>query len=179
MQGKRKYGGWLFLALVLLAYAVSGLAEPEVAGKALTSFLGMLRKVAPVLALVFLLMFLVERFLTMERTRVWLGSGSGLRGWLTALVAGVFSTGPIYAWYGLLADLRAKGMRTALVSVVLYARAIKLPLLPLLAHYFGLDYMVLLSLFLAIFALVNGLALGWLERWATPEKEKGLTRVVD
>jgi uncharacterized membrane protein YraQ (UPF0718 family) len=68
----------------------------------------------------------------------------------------VASTGPVYAWYALLAELRAKGMRSALVAVVLYARAIKLPLLPLLAHYFGLRYMLLLSLWIAVFAIVTG-----------------------
>jgi hypothetical protein len=48
------------------------------------------------------------------------------------------------------------GPKYALVAVALYARAIKLPLLPLLAHYFGLAYMLVLSLWLAVFALIIG-----------------------
>jgi zinc transporter ZupT len=79
---------------------------------------------------------------------------SGLTGWLLAVLAGVISTGPVYTWYALLAELRGKGMRIALVAVVLYARAIKLPLL---AHYFGLRYMLVLSLLIAGFSIVNGL----------------------
>ena len=157
MQGKRKLGGWLFLAGVILAQGATALVERDLARQALASFVAMLREVAPVLVLVFVLMFLAERFLTPGRTRAWLGRGSGLRGWLLAVAAGVISTGPVYTWYALLAELRKKGMRTALVAVVLYARAIKLPLLPLLAHYFGLRYMLVLSLLIAGFSILNGL----------------------
>jgi len=169
MQGKRKLGGWLFLAGVILAHGATALVEPDLARRALASFVAMLREVAPVLVLVFVLMFLAERFLTPARTRAWLGRGSGLRGWLLAVVAGVISTGPVYTWYALLAELRDKGMRTALVAVVLYARAIKLPLLPLLAHYFGLRYMLVLSLLIAGFSILNGLVMERLLR--QPEAE--------
>jgi len=169
MPGKRKLGGWLFLAVVILAHGATALVEPGLARKALASFVAMLGEVAPVLILVFVLMFLAERFLTPARTRAWLGHGSGLRGWMLAVMAGVISTGPVYTWYALLAELREKGMRTALVAVVLYARAIKLPLLPLLAHYFGLRYMLVLSLLIAVFSILNGLLMERLLRH--PEAE--------
>jgi uncharacterized membrane protein YraQ (UPF0718 family) len=159
MQGKRKLGGPLFLASTLLAYGVTGLVEPGLAHRALTSFLSMLVQVAPILVLIFALMFLVELYLTPKRARAWLGCGSGVRGWLLAVLAGALSMGPVYTWYGLLAELRAKGMRPALVAVVLYARAVKLPLLPLLAQYFGLRYTLALILSIAAFSLVNGLAM--------------------
>jgi len=166
MKKKHRLGGWLFPALVILAYGVTALIEPGHARAALADFLAMLGKVAPVLVLVFILLFLGELYLSRERVEGWLGRRSGLRGWLLALAAGVLSTGPVYAWYALLAELRAKGMRSALVAVVLYARAIKLPLLPLLAHYFGLRYLLVLSLFIAAFAILNGLAMERLERTA-------------
>lgn len=158
MRRKRSFGGWLFLASVMLVHVATALAEPGLARQALSTFVGMLRNVAPVLVLVIVLMFLAELFLTPQQTRSWLGRGSGLSGWLTALGAGILSTGPVYTWYALLAELRANGMRVALVAVVLYARAIKLPLLPLLAHYFGAAYALVLSGFIAVFAILNGLA---------------------
>jgi uncharacterized membrane protein YraQ (UPF0718 family) len=167
MQAKRKPGPWLFLALVILAYAATALWAPDLARQALAAFPATLGQLAAVLALVFLLMFLGERFLTPARTRAWLGPSSGMKGWLLAAAAGVLSTGPIYPWYGLLADLRTKGMRTGLVAVLLYARAIKLPLLPLMAHYFGLRYTVVLVLGMVGFSLLNGLAM---ERLNPPPK---------
>jgi hypothetical protein len=52
--------------------------------------------------------------------------------------------------------------------VFLYARAIKLPLLPLLFHYFGTAYSVVLSLYLIAFALLSGVVMERIERDAQP-----------
>lgn len=158
-MNKRKFGGWLFLVVALAAYAGAALFDPGLARTAFAGFLVMFGKVAPMLFLVFILLFLGELYLSPARVEGWLSRRSGLRGWLLALAAGMLSSGPVYAWYALLAELRAKGMRTALVAVVLYARAIKLPLLPLLAHYFGLRYALALSLYIAAFSLLNGLSM--------------------
>lgn len=164
MERKHGLGGWIFVALVVAAHGATALVAPQTAQRALSAFARMAAEIAPVLVLVFALLFVAERFLTPERTRAWLGRDSGPRGWLAAVLAGVISTGPVYAWYGLLAELRDKGMRTGLVAAVLYARAIKLPLLPMLAHYFGVGYMVVLSLLLAVFAVLNGLLMERLVR---------------
>jgi uncharacterized membrane protein YraQ (UPF0718 family) len=169
MARSRAFGGWQFLGAVLLAHGAAALLDAELASRAREAFVHMAASVTPVLVLVFGLVFLVERLLTRERTRTWLGRGSGWRGWLLALAAGIVSTGPVYAWYALLAELRAKGMRDALVAVALYARAIKLPLLPLLAHYFGLGFVLVLSAWLAVFAL----ATGWLVERLMPRAEAG------
>lgn len=159
MSPKPKLGGWLFLAVAAIAVACTALADAALAREALTAFQGMLEAVLPVLGLVLILMFLGECCLTPARTQAWLGHGSGLKGWMLALLAGVISTGPVYTWYALLAELRAKGMRTALVAVLLYARAIKLPLLPLMVHYFGLHYTLVLSLLIAAFSILNGVVM--------------------
>lgn len=164
----RKYSGWLFLFLVALAYGVTAAFEPERAREAIGTFLPMLGEMLPAFAVVFVLMFLVELFLNPERVASWVGNRSGLRGWLVAIVAGMLSTGPVYAWYALLAEMRTKGMRTAMLAAFLYARAIKLPLLPLLAHYFGVRYMLVLSLFIAGFSVLNGLAMERIDRPTAP-----------
>lgn len=164
MKATHGSGGWIFVALVIAAHGATALVAPQIAQRALSAFTRMTVEIAPVLALVFALLFVAGRFLTPERTRAWLGRDSGPRGWLAAVLAGVISTGPVYAWYGLLAELRDKGMRTGLVATVLYARAIKLPLLPMLAHYFGVGYMLALSLLLAVLAVLNGLLMERLER---------------
>lgn len=51
-------------------------------------------------------------------------------------------------------------MHPSLAATFLYARAIKLPLLPLMAHYFGLAYTVVLSLCLLVFSVISGWILG-------------------
>jgi hypothetical protein len=48
MRGKRKLGGWLFLAGVILVQSATALVEPDLARQALESFVAMLGEVAPV-----------------------------------------------------------------------------------------------------------------------------------
>ncbi|MCP4994325.1 MAG: hypothetical protein GY934_11155 [Gammaproteobacteria bacterium] len=48
-------------------------------------------------------------------------------------------------------------MRTALIAVFLYNRGIKLPLLPLMVHYFGMAFTLVLATYLTLFSLLNGL----------------------
>jgi uncharacterized membrane protein YraQ (UPF0718 family) len=155
----RSRGGWLFLAIVAAAYLLLALVDAERVGEALALFARVLGQVVPALALVWLLLFLADLLLDKKRVRQHLGRESGLRGWFGALFAGVFAVGPIYGWYALLAELRQKGMRDALIATFLYSRALKLPLLPLMVHYFGLAYTVVLSLGILLFALLNGLLL--------------------
>jgi uncharacterized membrane protein YraQ (UPF0718 family) len=73
-----------------------------------------------------------------------------------AIGGGILSHGPVYAWYPLLQGLARHGMRPALIAAFLYARSIKLPWLPLMAHYFGLGYMLALSGWIVLFSVVNG-----------------------
>jgi len=50
-------------------------------------------------------------------------------------------------------------MRTALVSVFLYNRAIKLPLLPLMIQYFGIGYTLILGIYMTALSLAGGILL--------------------
>ena len=155
--GRGGIGGWVFLVVVLVIYAVTGLVDYELVLSAIGIFMQLLDKVLPALALVFVLIFTVDLLLDPKRVEKYLGQRSGILGWLAAIVAGILSTGPVYAWYAVLHDLRQKGMRTSLVAAMLYNRAVKLPLLPLLVHYFGLGYTMVLALYLIGFSIIGGL----------------------
>jgi len=155
--GRGGSGGWVFLMVVLVIYAVTAIVDYELVLSAMGIFTQLLDKVLPALALVFVLIFTIDLLLDPKRVEKYLGRRSGILGWLAAIVVGIFSTGPVYAWYAVLHDLRQKGMRTSLVAVVLYSRAVKLPLLPLLVHYFGLGYTLVLASYLIGFSIIGGL----------------------
>jgi len=161
--GKGGKTGWLFLAIVVLIYGISAVVDWELTRQSLNSFSLMAGKVAPALALVFVLIFITDLFISPKRIKKYLGKQSGWKGWLIAIGAGILSTGPIYAWYALLADLKQQGMRSALMVALLYSRAVKLPLLPLMIHYFGVGYTLLLCLYLIGFAIVSGAVMQSLE----------------
>ena len=160
---KKGVGGWLFLVLVLAAYGMIAVIEPEVARQALSFFIKVLSKMLPVLVLVFFLLLAADLLLEPQWIKRNLGRESGIKGWLVAAVGGVLAAGPIYTWYALLRELREKGMRASLAAVFLYSRAVKLPLLPLMIHYFGTAYTLVLCLYLIGFSVVTGVLIRKLE----------------
>ena len=154
---KTGHGGWLFLALVLITYGLLGLVDPVAASKSFVFFTHVMFQVLPILSLVFLLLFVANLVLKPKWIRHYLGSGSGIKGWIAATLGGMLSLGPIYPWYAMLGELRQKGMRDALIATFLYSRAVKLPLLPLMIHYFGVAYTLVLCLYLIGFSIISGI----------------------
>lgn len=147
---------WIFLGCVILLYAAIGLFDPKTALGGLQVFWRLLRKILPVLGVVFGLLFLSN--LVIERKTVirYLGKEGEKAGWLLAIAAGILSAGPIYLWYPLLSDFKEKGMRDALIAAFLYNRAVKIPLLPMMIHYFGLRLVAILTLYMLLFSVLNG-----------------------
>ena len=150
-------GGVIFLFTVTCLYALAFLVNAELALNAMSFSTSLLYQMLPVLLLVFVLIFISNLLVKPEWIRVNVGRDSGLRGWALAVLGGILSVGPIYAWYALLGDLRTKGMRTALIAVFLYNRGIKLPLLPLMIHYFGVTYTLILATYMTLFSLLSGI----------------------
>jgi len=151
--------GCIFLFIVICLYVLTLLIKTDIAVNALAFSIKLLYQIFPVLLLIFVLIFVSNFLVKPDWVRVNVGKGSGVRGWLVALVGGILSVGPIYAWYALLRDLQAKGMRTALIAVFLYNRGIKLPLLPLMIHYFGGIYTLILAVYMTLFSVIGGILL--------------------
>jgi uncharacterized membrane protein YraQ (UPF0718 family) len=86
----------------------------------------------------------------------YVGRGSGIKGWLLAIVTGLLSHGPIYVWYPLLKELKEQGMSNGLVAVFLYNRAVKIPLLPMMVACFGLKIVVILLFYMFAASLIQG-----------------------
>ncbi len=157
-------GGWWFLGVMLAVYLGLFLFRPDLADQALGAFAHLTRTIAPVLLLVFALMFLSNLLLRGDWVRRYVGSASGWRGYAVSTLAGILSTGPIYVWYPFLTGMRAKGMKDALLAVFLYNRALKLPWLPVMVAYFGLRYTVVLSGWMIVAGVLEGLLIEFIWR---------------
>ena len=154
---KKIGANWIFLIAVALVYLILALWNPQIVLAGLEVFLGLLKKILPIVGIVFALLFLSSLFLNPKTVSKYLGTGAGARGWPIAVAAGILSAGPIYMWYPLLGDLKEKGMRDALIATFLYNRAVKIPLLPMMIYYFGLKPMVILTILMILFSVMNGL----------------------
>ena len=147
---------YVFLLIVVMLYAGAFLLAPERVGSALQFSLIMLQKLLPILGIVCCLMFLNNLLVKPSWVENHVGRNSGLKGQVIAVTGGILSMGPIYVWYEILEDLHNKGMRLRLVASFLYARSVKPQLLPLMIHYFGWVYTLVLSFYLVVFSLLNG-----------------------
>ncbi len=158
--GSMVRGGLIFLAIVAAVYAIGYLVDPERIVSALRLSARTLWSIAIPLVFVFGVLLLSNRYLRAEAVTRLVGSRSGLRGASLALIAGIASMGPAYAWYPLLGEVRQKGAGAGQVAVFLYGRAIKPFLLPVMAAYFGIFFTVMLNLLVAVGALLTGWIVG-------------------
>lgn len=156
-EARSPLNGWIFLCAVVLAWLSLVVVAPGYADHAITLFSGLLTKVLPAFALVFVLLFVANLVTDQPWVERSLASKPGPLGWLIAVAAGVLASGSLYVWYALVGELRQKGLRPGLAAAFLYAFSVKLPLLPLLVHFFGLTYAVVLNAYLILFAVLGAL----------------------
>lgn len=147
----------ILLGIVCALYLIVAVFDYPAFVQSLRLFSKLLIKVLPVLAGVYLLMFFFDLFFKPKNVAKYLGRGSGVKGYLIAVVSGILSAGPIYIWYSLLSELKKKGMKNSLVAVFLYNRAIKLPLLALMVYYFGGAFTIIITFYMILFSILIGL----------------------
>ncbi|MEN8200472.1 MAG: permease [Thermodesulfobacteriota bacterium] len=150
------FRGKYFFGIVLSLYIILFLINSQSAQLALQKSSTVLLKILPIFTLVILFTALLNFFIQPKQIARHLGHDSGAKGWLWALVSGVISHGPMYAWYPLLEDLRSHGMKDELIVVFFASRAIKIPLLPVMIDYFGLTFTILISFYMLFGALLQG-----------------------
>ena len=147
---------FLFPIGILVIYALLFFVSPDKAGQATRSSSNMFLSILLPLALVFFIMLLINLFLKPAAVAKFLGKGSGIKGVVLSAVAGIISTGPIYAWYPLLKDLREKGAGESSIAIFLYNRAVKPFLLPVMIGYFGWIYVVILTIIVVVASVIVG-----------------------
>jgi len=151
-----KHYDYYFFVSVIFLYLLLFSFDPESIYNSLKVSGNLFIQIIPVLLLVILFMALLDYFLHPKTVSKYLGKGSGIKGWFLAISTGILSHGPIYVWYPLLKDLRDRGMKSGLIAAFLYSRAIKIPLLPLMAYYFGALFVVVLLPYIVIASIVEG-----------------------
>lgn len=164
MRRKRLSSSMRFFLAVAGIYGVVYFFRPRLIQVAVQETGDMILKILPILAAVFVIIYLINRFLDPRRLQRHVGEGSGIKGWLYATVAGILISGPPYVLYPLLGDLKQKGMKNSLLAVLLYNRNVKIPFLPAMIYYFGLAFTVIISLYIVLFSFLNGLLVGILTR---------------
>ena len=149
---------WYFLFVVVLVYLFLFFFNCDIFLDSSKFFGHIIYKIIPIFILVFVLMSLSNYFITPKFVMRHLRE-KGFRKWFYVIVGGILSTGPIYMWYPLLADLRRKGLSYGLIACFLYNRAIKIPLLPLAILYFSWQYILVLCFVMVFVSVIQGVVL--------------------
>lgn len=164
---KGKLDGGTILSLLSAAlYVALSVWDLTLARHVLAAFGRLAIHIIPVLLLVFGMVFLSHLLLGQHRVVRFLGKGAGFGGWIFAVAGGILSSGPIYMWYPLLSDFKERGMSDRLIAAFLYNRAVKIPLMPMLVFYFGWSFTLVLSLYMVLLSVLNGLAVERLTKGA-------------
>jgi uncharacterized membrane protein YraQ (UPF0718 family) len=156
---KRLHGNVKFFLFVCGLYLLVALFNPVVFFDSLSYFVAMFKKVIPILAIVFFILFLTNLFLNPARINKHLGADSGLRGWFYAILGGIFISGPPFILYPMLGELKKNGARNGLIAAMLYNRNVKIYFFPAIIYYFNLRYAVVLSIYIILFSVLNGILL--------------------
>jgi uncharacterized membrane protein YraQ (UPF0718 family) len=152
----------LFPGFVLALYGIVFVFKPDKASMALRSSVHILYNLIVPLCLVFILMLVVNLFLKPAHVMRFLGRGAGIKGIILVVTAGIVSMGPIYAWYPMLKELRERGAGNSMIAIFLGNRAVKPFLLPIMISYFGLTYVLILTVFTVLGSLAVGYFVGGL-----------------
>ncbi|MCD4758357.1 MAG: permease [Arcobacteraceae bacterium] len=153
---KIEYKGLKFLYVVIFTYIVLLLFDMNNAIHAVKIFFSILYTLLPIFIFIILLTALINYFLKPKDIIKHFGEDSGKRGIIYALLAGIISHGPMYAWYGLISELREEGAKDELLIIFFYARAIKIPMLPFMIGIFGIPFTIIITIYILLFAIIQG-----------------------
>ncbi|MGM5482466.1 MAG: permease [Nanobdellota archaeon] len=156
---------WYFFFLVAGIYLASTLFFPSLVMEAFKVSFKLIFKVLPALLFVFIIMFITNLFVTGKRVKKYLSRKSGWKKWVVAVLGGVISMGPIYAWYPLLNDFNKKGASYGFLASFLYARSVKPFLIPVMFLYFGVSYTIVFCVVLLFAAFFQGLFFESIEKY--------------
>jgi len=151
-----RFKGVKFFTLVCISFVLLLFLNQNAGLAALQKSFSIIKILVPIFLIVILLMAVISYFAQEKSILGGLVKQRGAKGWFLSLFLGLLSHGPMYAWYPMLEDLRQKGLRDGYIATFFYARAVKLPLLPLMVDYFGLTFTIVLTLYIVIGSLIQG-----------------------
>ncbi len=160
MKNKRYW----WYSTTLLFYIIIALYNPSIVLKSLQELLKILYSLIVPFVLVIILLLLLENKKAKELMQKAVKSKHSL---FFFILAGIISMGSIYLIYPILNKFKKEGASYAHIAAFLYARAVKIPLIPILAYYFSLKYTIIFNLVLIMFSFIIYLVIRFIEkqRW--------------
>lgn len=146
----------IFLGVMVAMYILLFIASPDKTMGAIQYVSKIFKEIIPILILVYVFM-VGFAFINEKKLKKTIESAPAALKYTLMGALGTLSHGPIYAWYPFLKELNKKGLSKGTMGTFLYARGIKLTLLPMLISFFDLKFVVILTITTFIFSILEGL----------------------
>lgn len=153
---KKKSKSPYFMTMMLALYGVLYFVDQDKVISGIKYVYEIFKDLLPILLLVYVFMVAMS-FMNEKKLRKTIEKSPSIIKYIMMSVLGTLSHGPIYAWYPFLKDLNEKGISKGNVGSFLYARGIKLTLLPMLISFFDLKFAIILSIVTFAFAILQGI----------------------
>jgi uncharacterized membrane protein YraQ (UPF0718 family) len=151
-----EFKGLKLLIIVVIIYAILAIFDYSHFIIASSKSIKVIITLIPIFAFIIIITALINYYLKPKQILKHFGQDSGKKGIFYSLIGGILSHGPMYAWFGMLGDMKQHGLKNGLIATFFYARAIKLPLLPMMLAIFGLSYTIVINIYIIIFAIIQG-----------------------
>lgn len=145
-----------FMTMMLALYGVLYFVDQDKVVSGIKYVYEIFKDLLPILVLVYVFMVAMS-FMNEKKLRKTIEKSPSIVKYIMMSLLGTLSHGPIYAWYPFLKDLNEKGISKGNVGAFLYARGIKLTLLPMLISFFDLKFAIILSIVTFGFAILQGM----------------------
>ena len=146
---------WAFLVGVFTLYIILFSISSARVVEALKMSGSILLQIAIPLLIAFIIMVVLNLFSGQEKISRFFGRRLGFTAIAFSSLAGIFSMGPVYAWYPFLKGLREKNVSDFHLANFLSNRAIKPFLLPVMVFYFGWIYTLILNMLILMGSLLT------------------------
>jgi uncharacterized membrane protein YraQ (UPF0718 family) len=153
---KNKKYNYFFLLLTIVAYLSVLFIYPNKSNILNKNIFNLMGKILPVLILIFIFMFLLELFFPVKKMAELFKKQKSFVLWGVAIISGILSSGSIYLWYPILKELKDNGVKGEILAVFIFNRAVKLQLLPMMILYFGLKYVIVLTVVMILISILYG-----------------------
>ncbi len=154
---KNKKYNYIFLLFSVILYILLLLIYPDKTKVLNSNILNLMKKILPVLALIFIFMFFLELLFPVKKMAELFKKQKTFVLWGVSILSGILSSGSVYLWYPILKELKDNGIKGEIIAVFIFNRAVKLQLLPMMILYFGLKYVVVLTVVMILISVLYGL----------------------
>jgi len=149
---------WFSIVVVIIIFVFNFLLWLSI----LKTFYKNLIQIIPILILVYFIIFIFNLIIDNDKLKLILEKKNYFFKLILSIFIGIISSGPVYIWYPLLKKIKENSLTYWQIASFIYARAIKIPMFPIMITYFWIKYTIVFNSTILIFSVFIWLIIDFL-----------------